>query len=95
MALRKTKSYKGIDLSYWCIISTTWNKDSGNTSAVVIPFKDSDSRADSLENALSQPGRVFTFENPTNSNGVQQFTLTQLYDLIKSTDDFFSDAEDC
>ena len=95
MALNKEKSYKGITLSYWCITSTSWNKEDANTSCILTPFVDSEARQGTLENAFPQPQRAFTFANPVSSSGVQQYTLEQLYDLIKASDDFFSDAEDC
>ena len=50
MAIGKTLNWKGLDLYYWVIMSMQSNKKFNTTTVDLVPYKDEQTRIDSIDN---------------------------------------------
>jgi len=57
MAIRKSYTWKSFELTYWVIWDLISNKKNGTSRAIMMPYKDEDSRVDDINNCIKDAAK--------------------------------------
>jgi len=85
MALNKSITFNnGVIAEYWNITSLVYNKINYNTTILLTPYVSVDVRKANIFNFIIGENKQYVFQG--------EQTIESSYDLIKTSDNLFSDA---
>lgn len=85
MALRKTITWRGLDLNFWVITARSWNIVNNLTTVNISPYANLAAKQESDANFMPELTKTFYIEGEP--------TKAEIYQFIKQ-DPWFTDSEE-